>query len=71
MKRAKNLKTVKIPSQPQIKTAEDIIAEADENFFLDRMIELNKHQLINARTAIKRLMKEGQLLRNIKKQWNK
>ncbi len=66
MERAKNLTERKIKEE-----AERVIEEADENFFLDRMLALNKDQLHNTRMAIKRLMKEGQLLRNIKKKWNK
>ena len=62
MERAKNLTEIK-------KEEERIIAEADENFFLDRMLALNRDQLTNTRMALKRLMKEGQLLRNIKKKW--
>lgn len=63
LKRAKNLTEI-------IKKEEHIIAEADENFFLDRMLALNRDQLHNTRMAIKRLTKEGQLLRNMKKKWN-
>ena len=67
LKRAKNLKA---NDQAEFKErTEQIIAEADENFFLDRMLALNGDQLHNTRLALKRLMKEGQLLRNIKKKW--
>ena len=67
LKRAKNLKDNNLAEFKE--RQEQVIAEADENFFLDRMLDLNRDQLINTRTAIKRLMKEGQLLRNIKKKW--
>jgi len=62
LKRAKDLTKYK---QEQ----EQIIAGATELFFLDRMLALNEDQLHNTRLALKRLMKEGQLLRNIKKKW--
>ena len=67
MERAKNL-TDKDLTEYKERT-EQIIAEADEIFFLDRMLDLNRDQLTNTRLALKRLMKEGQLLRNIKKKW--
>ena len=63
LKRAKDLTEIK-------KKEEQIIAEADEDFFLDRMLDLKRDQLHNTRLALKRLMKEQQLLRNIKKKWN-
>lgn len=62
LKRAKNLTEIKIRE-------EQIIAEADELFFLDRMLDLKRDQLHNTRLALKRLTKEQQLLRNIKKKW--
>ena len=62
LERAKNLTEYK---QEQ----EQIIAGATELFFIDRMLALNRDQLTNTRMALKRLMKEGQLLRNIKKKW--
>ena len=62
IERAKNITEYK---QEQ----EQIIAGATELFFIDRMLALNQDQLTNTRMAIKRLMKEGQLLRNIKKKW--
>ena len=68
--KAEILKRAKALNEFEVRQ-EQVIAEADENFFLDRMIDLNRDQLHNTRMAIKRLMKEGQLLRNIKKQWNK
>ena len=67
LKRARNLKDNDLAEYKE--RTEQIIAEADENFFLDRMLDLNRDQLSNTRTALKRLMKEGQLLRNIKKKW--
>ena len=63
LKRAKDLTEFEIRE-------ERIIAEADENFFLDRMLALNRDQLHNTRLALKRLTKESQLLRNIKKKFN-
>ena len=69
LKRAKNLKDSDLAEYKDRQA--QVIAEADENFFLDRMLDLNRDQLSNTRMALKRLMKEGQLLRNIKKQWNK
>ncbi len=69
LKRAKNLSNNDLAEFKE--RQEQIIAEADENFFLDRMLDLNRDQLHNTRMALKRLTKEGQLLRNIKKQWNK
>lgn len=74
MKRAKGIKNNGPEEKPQVqpkrKTDLEIINEADENFFMDRLLELNTAQLHNTRLAIKRLMKEGQLLRNVKKKWN-
>ena len=67
LERAKNLKNNNLAEFKE--RTEQIIAEADENFFLDRMIDLNRDQLHNTRLALKRLMKEQQLLRNIKKKW--
>ena len=62
IKRAKNL--------PEIKKEEErIIAEATELFFLNRLINHNTMQLSNTRMAVKRLMKERQLLLSIKKKW--
>ena len=69
LKRAKNLKDNNLIEFKE--RQEQIIAEADELFFLDSMLDLKRDQLINTRTALKRLMKEQQLLRNIKKKWNK
>ena len=69
LKRARNLKDNDLAEYKDRQA--QVIAEADENFFLDRMIELNRDQLHNTRLGLKRLMKEQQLLRNIKKQWNK
>ena len=68
MKRAKDLKANDLEEFEE--RQKQIIAEADENFFIDRMLDLNKDQLHNTRIVIKRLTKEGQLLRNIKKKWN-
>ena len=64
LERAKNL-----DSEDFNERTEAIIASADELFFIDTMLNLNRDQLHNTRLAIKRLMKEGQLLRNIKKKW--
>ena len=62
IERAKNITEYK---QKQ----EQIIAGATELYFIDRMLALNSDQISNTRMALKRLMKEGQLLRNIKKKW--
>ena len=67
LKRAKNLKDNDLAEFKE--RTEQIIAEADELFFLDSMLDLKRDQLINTRMALKRLMKEEQLLRNIKKKW--
>ena len=67
LKRAKNLKSKDLADFKE--RSEQIIAEADEEFFLDAMLDLKRDQLHNTRLALKRLMKEEQLLRNIKKKW--
>ncbi len=67
MKRAKDLKNNDVAEFNE--RTRKIIAEADELFYIDRMLDLNRDQLSNTRLALKRLMKEGQLLRNIKKKW--
>lgn len=64
MERAKNLDLKDFKER-----TETIIAEADELFFIDAMLDLKRDQLHNTRIAVKRLMKEQQLLRNIKKKW--
>ena len=67
LKRAKNLKDNDLAEFKE--RQEQIIAEADELFFINAMLDLKRDQLSNTRTALKRLMKEQQLLRNIKKKW--
>ncbi len=69
LKRAKNLSNNNLAEFKE--RQEQIIAEADENFFLDAMLDIKRDQLHNTRLALKRLTKEQQLLRNIKKKWNK
>ena len=67
LERARNLKDNALAEYKDRQA--QVIAEADENFYLDRMLDLNRDQLHNTRIVLKRLMKEGQLLRNIKKKW--
>ena len=59
----------KTKSKSRLKQAEDEINEKTELWFLNRLIDHNKMQLSNTRIELKRLIKEQQLLLNIKKKW--
>lgn len=59
-----------IEKKPVYKNEEEQrIAEANELTLLNTWIRVNAMALSNARRDIKRLMKEKQLLINIKKKW--